>query len=344
MIPSQLSAEIADVLPIFLNARGNEQSEIHDRSGAVRDAHFGREVFVRAVIEVSNFCRQNCSYCGMRRDNRGLDRFRLELDVLREIIFEHLPPSVTDINFQTGEDPVAVREILIPLIREIRQRTSLGVSVCLGTLDDSLYRELHSAGAEFYIIKLETGNADHYRLIQSPGDLPSRLDGINRLAADGWFVSSGFIYGLPHQTISHITETLQRLAALPLIGNSVSPFIPGNDTPSATCPAADIESTLNILSMMRLMSPDRIIPAVSAMSILNKDGYVRALRAGANLATINLTPEGSRDQYLLYKKERFIMNEQRVLAAISAADLNPSPVSLIQHLKTNQTKINSPHA
>jgi biotin synthase len=327
-----ISPDLAE-LPNWLEARGNVQDELHERSGTQRDRVFGRKVFVRGVIEVSNICRQNCTYCGMRRDNKALDRFRLELDILRVIVFDHLPQSVTDINFQTGEDPVAVREIVIPLIREIRQRTKLGVSVCLGTLEDKLYRELHQAGAEFYIIKLETGNEKHYRQVQAPGTLSSRLEAIENLAADGWFVSSGFIHGLPHQTEEHIIETLQRLSDLPLVGNSVSPFIPGSGTPSDSYPSPNLETTLNLLAAMRLLNPNRIIPAVSAMSILNQNGYERALRAGANLATINLTPGGSRENYLLYKKDRFIMNEQRVLQAVEAADLTLSSIGLVDYLK-----------
>ncbi|SDU05116.1 biotin synthase [Verrucomicrobium sp. GAS474] len=307
-----------------IDARGEAQAAWHARGAALRDEVFGREVFVRAVVEISNYCRQNCSYCGMRRDNRELSRYRMERETLREVIFDGLPASVTDINFQTGEDPVAVREILIPLIDEVRRTTTLGISVCLGILEEKLYRELYDAGARFYIIKLETGNEAHYREVQAPGTFQSRLDAIERLAAGGWRVSSGFIHGLPGQTRERLGETLRRLADLPLVGNSVSPFIPGAETPTGGHPAADLEETLNLVTAMRLMSPRRIIPAVSAMGILEARGYERALRAGANLATINLTPDASRDRYRLYTKDRVIMSEQRVLSAIAAAGLEPS--------------------
>ncbi len=257
----------------------------------------------------------------MRRDNRALDRAFAWNWIFCAKSFLTICRRVSPISiFKPGEDPIAVREIIIPLIREIRQRTKLGVSVCLGTLEEKLYRELRQAGAEFYIIKLETGNEKHYQQVQAPGTLSSRLKAIENLAADGWFVSSGFIHGLPHQTEEHIIETLQRLSNLPLVGNSVSPFIPGSGTPSASYPSPDLETTLNLLAAMRLLNPNRIIPAVSAMSILHQNGYKRALRAGANLTTINLTPEGSRENYLLYKKDRFIMNEQRASCkAVEAA-------------------------
>ncbi|MEZ5404916.1 MAG: radical SAM protein [Verrucomicrobiia bacterium] len=182
------------------------------QGGALRNEIFGNKVFVRGVIEVSNFCRQNCCYCGMRRENQGLSRYRLSLEQLKEVILEQLPASVTDINLQAGEDPVAVREIVLPLIHAIKRETSLGISVCLGTLDKSLYAALKEAGASYYILKLETGNAWHYQQVQAPGNFQRRLETIRFLAETGWFVSSGFILGLPQQTQAHVEETLHLLS------------------------------------------------------------------------------------------------------------------------------------
>lgn len=326
-----------DELTELISARHTDQAHWHERGGDCRTNVWGAKAFVRAVVEVSSYCRQNCSYCGMRRDNKSLSRYRLEADLLRQLILEDLPPSVTDINLQAGEDPVVVREIVIPLIQEVRAKTNLGISVCLGSLDTNLYQELREAGADFYIIKLETGNAEHYREMISPGTLEKRLQAIRTLAEQGWLVSSGYIHGLPHQTAEHILESIQLLADLPLSGNSVSPFIAGSDTLWVDEPSGCLESTLNAVTAMRIMNPSRIIPAVSAMSILHPDGYVRALRAGANLTTINLTPEGWRENYLLYKKDRTIMSENRVLTAIEKADLTPSTISMAEALRNLNT-------
>jgi biotin synthase len=311
----------------------HEDNHLEQRAGALRDEVFGRQVFVRGVIEVSNFCRQNCHYCGMRRDNRDLKRFRLDLEALRETVRRGLPEMITDLNLQTGEDAVGVREIILPLIETIRRETNLGVSVCLGTLDHKLYDELREAGASYYIIKLETGNPEHYRAIRAPGTFDSRLAAIRYLAATGWSVSSGFIVGLPGQTPEHIEETLDLLGELPLAGASVSPFIAGEQTPFANQPSALSETTLECIARLRLRNPSYIIPAISALNIVREDGYVRALRAGANLATINLTPPTNREDYLLYKRSRFIMHEERVRKAIEAADCAISTVSIEETMK-----------
>ena len=307
-----------------------EPVELERRAGALRDELFGREVFVRGVIEVSNYCRQNCNYCGMRRDNRDLKRFRVELESLRELVRHGLPDVITDLNIQTGEDTVGIREVVLPLIEVIRKETNLGVSVCLGTHEPRLYDELREAGASYYIIKMETGNAEHYRACQAPGSFEKRLAAIRHLAATGWAVSSGFIVGLPGQTRAHIEETIDLLSGLPLAGSSVSPFISGEQTPFAGAAPGDLEVTLDCLAQLRLRNPHHIIPAVSAMNLVGNDGYVRAMKAGANLATINLTPADHRGDYLLYKRDRFIMHEERVRTAVAAAGCEVSTGSIAE--------------
>ena len=142
----------------LLRLKGSAQKELHERAGAAAMTEFGRKVFVRAVVEVSNFCRENCTYCGMRRDNKSLARHRAQADQIAQLLLEQRPESVTDINIQTGEDPIAVREVVLPLIRTLRNETNLGISVCLGTLNPALYAELREAGATTYIIKFEIGS------------------------------------------------------------------------------------------------------------------------------------------------------------------------------------------
>lgn len=316
-----------------LPRKPSEVTELHREAGLLRDKIFGRQVFVRGVIEVSNFCRQNCQYCGMRRDNRDLQRYRLSLEKLKEMIRRGLPSVITDLNLQMGEDTVGVREIILPLIETIRQETSLGISVCLGTLDFRLYDELRQAGAAYYIIKLETGNRDHYREMQSPGTYEQRVEAIRYLAGSGWAVSSGFILGLPGQKASHIEESLQLMQELPLAGASVSPFIAGEQTPFAGQASGSVADTIDCIARLRLNNPGYIVPAISALNLLDEGGYVRALQAGANLATINLTPPSDRDSYLLYKKDRFIMHEERVVRAIETAGCGISRTSIADRVK-----------
>lgn len=316
-----------------LDATGELQASLHDQARQARLERFGHSVFVRGVVEISNYCRENCHYCGMRRDNRTLSRFRADLDALADLLIHHRPASITDINIQAGEDPVAVREVAIPLIRLLRKETHLGISVCLGTLTQKMSSELLSAGATTYIIKFELSNPAQYEALQAPGSLEERLEHIRWLAAHGWRVSSGFISGLPGQSGEDSLNNIRTAVELPLIGCSVSPFVPGESTPLFESEGAGIDRTLNSMALLRILRPDWVIPAVSALNIVGPNsGYRRGLQTGANLCTINLTPDTVRDNYLLYKRDRFIMNEERILKAISDEGLTPSQQSLADHL------------
>ncbi|HEY1169752.1 MAG TPA: radical SAM protein [Verrucomicrobiae bacterium] len=318
----------------MLTARGAEQEQWMKRATEARDERFGRRAFVRAVVEVSNFCRENCEYCGMRRDNKSLHRFRGQAEQLAEMVIEHRPPSVTDLNIQTGEDPVAVREVVLPLLKILQRETNLGLSVCLGTLNQELYTALQDAGASIYIIKFEIANRTNYALRHAPGTFDERIENIRHLAERGWNVSSGFISGLPGQNIDDVLENLALATSLPLAGCSVSPFIPGESTPLAKETTADVELVLNSMAAMRLMRPDWVIPVVSAMNLADPvEGYRRGWRTGANLATINMTPSEVRQDYVLYKRDRFIMTEGRILKALEQENLQPSETGLAEHYR-----------
>jgi biotin synthase len=318
-----------------LKAVGQDQVVLHEKARCARDQIFNGQVFIRAVVEISNYCRENCHYCGMRRDNRQLDRFRLNLPGLMESLLASLPDSVTDLDIQAGEDPKGVREIVLPLIQFLKQeRPQLGITVCLGCLDFSLYDELKSAGASIYIMKFEVAPEAAYQRYEAPVTWEKRLTHIKRLAEQGWFVSSGFISGLPGHTESEYLENFKVALSLQLRGCSVSPFIPGESTPLANENMGDAELALNSMAALRLMRHEWIIPAVSALSIADeRSGYVRGLNAGANLVTINLTPTQVRSDYLLYKRDRSIMTEERIFEALELANLNPSPISQVEFFK-----------
>ena len=324
----------------LLHSRGVAQQRLHEKARSAAETEFGRTVFLRGVVEVSNFCRENCQYCGMRRENKDLARFRAKHEELAEMLIHHRPSSITDLNIQAGEDPIVVREVVLPLIKTLRRETPLGISVCLGTLTPAMYKELQDAGASVYIIKFEIADPKFFAEMQAPGNFAERIDHIRHLAETGWSVSSGFIAGLPGETPERLLANFHLAGSLPLAGCSVSPFIPGDETPLKAAGAADIDLTLNCMAALRLMRPDWVIPAVSALNIAEPgDGYRRGLRTGANLVTINLTPSGMRGDYLLYKRDRFIMTEEKILSAIHAESLVPSSQGLSDLYREKKTKL-----
>lgn len=316
-----------------LQARGRAQEAFHAQAEGVARERFGNEVFVRGVVEVSNYCRENCHYCGMRRDNRDLTRYRAQVDQLAELLVHHCPSSVRELDIQAGEDPVVVRRVVLPLIRILREETSLGITLCLGSLSWDLYRQLREAGAETYILKFEIGDPELYAEMESPGTHRERIEHIEHLASEGWNVSSGFIVGLPGENERKMMANFELAQELPLAGCSVSPFVPGETTPLARAPMGNIDLTLNSMAALRVMRPDWLIPCVSALNIVEPDGgYERGLRAGANLVTINLTPSEVRGEYLLYKRDRFLMTEETILKSLGRAGLKPAEQSVAEAL------------
>jgi biotin synthase len=201
-----------------------------------------------------------------------------------------------------------------------------------------MYEALHEAGAALYIMKFEAGNDARYNAVQAPGTLSERLRHIRMLAAHGWFVSSGLIAGMPGQTPRDLAADLELARSLPLHGCSLSPFIPGDDTPLANEPAANPDWTFNGMATLRLMRPQWVIPAVSALNLVESEGYRHGLRAGANLVTINMTPDAMREDYIIYKRNRFIMTEERVLAAIDAEGLAPSRQGLADYYRARSAR------
>ena len=190
-----------------------------------------------------------------------------------------------------------------------------------------------------YILKFEIADPDFYAQMASPGTFAERLEHIRELAAAGWNVSSGFIAGLPGQTNPGLLANFSLARGLPLAGCSVSPFIPGEETPLANAPIADIDLTLNCMAALRLMGTHWIIPAVSALNLAEPGiGYRRGLRTGANLVTINLTPPDLREDYVLYKRDRFIMTEERILSAIEAEGLKPSRQCLADYCQQEKAR------
>ncbi len=325
----------------MLQATGAEQARWHRAAAEATRPVFGNSVFVRAVVEISNHCRENCSYCGMRRGNRTLQRRRARVEDLAQLLIESRPGIITDVNLQAGEDPVAVREVALPLLRLLRRETNLGLSVCLGTLPAGLYDELREAGASVYIMKFEVGDAAAYQHLAAPGTLAERLEHIRLLARTGWHVSSGFIAGLPGRGVAAALEDLALARSLPLVGCSVSPFIPGETTPLGDRPAAGSNLTLNCMAALRLLRPDWVIPAVSALYLSGEAGaYRRAFALGANLATINLTPDDLRTDYLIYRRDRLIMTEERIRRALDATGLEIAAGSLAGfHTRRHQPEL-----
>ncbi len=278
---------------------------------AIKENHFGHKLYTRGVLEISNHCFLNCHYCGMRKDNNSLPRYRMEL---KEILFHaHFmeETGVQSIMLQSGDDYHYPIYQLVDAIKTIKAETNLHVILCLGERKKSDLEKMWEAGANMYIMKLETLNPDLFSKLRPNTTFEKRLDLLKFLKNIGYETSSGFISGLPGQTIEELTEGISLLKELEVDNASVSPFIPNKDSPLKDSPPGNMDIALKILALMRIHLGKVNIPAVSAFSILEKDGQLRAFKAGANVLTINFSPERNQKNFLIYDQDRAIINLDR---------------------------------
>lgn len=264
--------------------------------------HFGNRVYLRGLIELTNYCKNNCYYCGIRRDNRSVQRYRLtEEDVLA------CCQAGAVLGFQTfvmqgGEDAYFTDERLITLIRKIKEiAPGCAVTLSLGERSYESYARLREAGADRYLLRHETANADHYGMLHPPEmSYAHRMECLADLHRLGYQTGCGMMVGSPYQTIAHLIADLRFLSAFQPEMVGIGPFMPHHETPFAQAPAGSADLTLRLLSIVRLLLPQVLLPSTTALGTLLPDGLEQGVLAGANVIMPNLTPCAVRSSYLLY--------------------------------------------
>ena len=304
----------------LLTAQGELQQQLFQQARAVRQEHGVDKVTVRGVIEISNYCQKNCDYCGMRASNKDLERYRLSVDEIVEIAAGiHDTGIISTIFFQGGQDPVYDR-MLEEVIPEIKRRYNLSILLNLGERPREVYNKFAELGADSYILKFETSDPNLYKQIAYTS-LERRLQCLQWLREAGFKIGTGNIVGLPNQTLDTLLEDLLLIFQLQPDFASSSPFIPNQDTPLDSLPFGNLDLTLNTMAIYRLALPTALIPSVSALEKIQKGGQVMGLNAGANILTINFTPEVYKQKYVIYSKQRFVVSLEHAVRTIEQAGL-----------------------
>ncbi|WP_158634099.1 radical SAM protein [Amycolatopsis sp. WAC 04169] len=315
--------DVQDVSEL-LALRGPEQEELFARARLKRTEIFGGEVVVRGVAEITNQCRVNCEFCPMRRDNtRANSGFRLGSDDLVDVAAAIKASGIDVVFFQGGEVPQTTRVVgeAIPRIRKM-YGDNVEVLLNLGNKRRDEYEYLREQGATSYILKYETSDSQLNKSMRHE-TLESRLECLHDLLDLGYRVGTGSIVGLPGQDVRSVARDIIFARDLGVHMCSVAPFVPAPETPLAGHPGGDVELTLNAIAASRLVQPSWLIPAVSALSKRVGEGQHRGLMAGANVITINFTPEEQRDRYLIYGRERFVVKRDYATRLITQTGLTP---------------------
>lgn len=309
----------AEVIKL-LQATGDDQADLFARARSVRSAHVGDSVIVRGVTEVTNLCRVNCSFCPMRRDNsRENDTFRLSVEDIVNTAQAVRESGINVFFLQGGEVPQTTQVVgdALPRVREVFD-DNVEILLNLGVKPREDLAYLRDQGADSYILKHET--SDPRLALASRGEtLEHRLRCIDDLLDLGYAVGTGGIVGLPGQTVASIADDILLAAELGVTMCSFAPFRPAPDTPYAVYPPGDVGMTLNAIAISRLVGPSWLIPSVSALEASGSGGQRKGLDAGANVLTVNFSEAAAREKYLIYGKDRFIVNLSHVERIVESA-------------------------
>lgn len=288
----------------LLESRKNKEvvSRLRDEAVRLRKQYYGNKVFTRGLIEFTNYCKNDCYYCGIRKGNHHVDRYRLTDEEILECCQKGYELGYRTFVLQGGEDPYYTDERMVKIIQEIKKEfPECALTLSIGEKTYESYRLFRNAGADRYLLRHET--ADEYlycSLHPATMSLENRKRCLFDLKKLGYQVGAGFMVGAPGQTISHIAEDLLFLQELQPQMVGIGPFIPHHDTIYAKESAGSVELTLFLLTIIRIMLPKVLLPATTALGTLDPNGREKGLAVGANVVMPNLSPVKKRKLYELY--------------------------------------------
>lgn len=263
---------------------------------------FGRNIFVRGLIEFTNYCKNDCYYCGIRRSNKNAARYRLTRDEILECCRAGYALGFRTFVLQGGEDYTYSDDDIAAIVRAIKQQhPDCAVTLSIGERSRETYKLWKKAGADRYLLRHETADFNHYAKLH-PAELSaeSRQNCLYTLKELGYQAGAGFMVGSPFQTAENLADDLMFLQKLRPQMIGIGPFIPHHDTPFKNEPAGSVELTLVLLAILRLLFPHVLLPATTALGTLCPGGRVLGIKAGANVIMPNLSPQNVRGKYLLY--------------------------------------------
>lgn len=285
--------------------------ELRRRAAKVRHQVYGNQVFVRGLIEFTNYCRCDCYYCGIRRSNQNAQRYRLTKEEILECCQEGYELGFRTFVLQGGEDGYFTDERMEELVREMKQRwKECAVTLSIGERKRESYERFYRAGADRYLLRHETADEMHYQILHPKNQtLENRLRCLRDLKDIGFQTGAGIMVGSPGQSMETIAKDLVFLQELRPEMVGIGPFLPHKDTPFHAETAGSVELTLNLLAIVRLMLPNVLLPATTALGTAQADGRERGMQCGANVVMPNLSPASVRSKYMLYDNKLYSGSE-----------------------------------
>ena len=268
----------------------------------LRKEAYGNKVFIRGLIEISNYCKNGCLYCGINRANKSCVRYRLTKDEILSCCDYGYELGFRTFVMQGGEDNHFTDEVVCDIVREIKSRyPDCAVTLSLGERSYESYKALYDAGADRYLLRHETADSEHYsKLHPSDLSLENRLECLKNLKTIGFQTGCGIMVGSPYQTSEHIAKDLKFIEEFDPEMCGIGPFLPHKDTVFASFEKGSFELTLFLLSLIRIMKPNILLPSTTALGTIREGGREMGILHGANVIMPNLSPESAKEKYMLY--------------------------------------------
>ncbi|MDO7785998.1 [FeFe] hydrogenase H-cluster radical SAM maturase HydE [Desulforamulus aquiferis] len=292
-----------DIITLLQALPGEEEEGLFGLADKVRQENFGEEVHLRGIIEFSNYCRNDCFYCGLRRSNREIRRYRIPLEEILAAAEYAAGLGYGTIVLQAGEDPHYSGAELAEMVRRVKEVGNFAVTVCVGERSLEDYQLIKEAGADRYLLKHETADSGLFSKLRPGTTLAERIKRLNWLRELGFQVGSGNMVGLPGQTVETLADDILLLKELDVEMAGIGPFIPHEQTPVGDSSPGDLGLTLRVLAVARLVLPKTHLPATTAAGTLHPKGRQMALGCGANVIMPNLSPASYRALYQIYPEK-----------------------------------------
>lgn len=295
----------------LLNAEGEEKEALFSEANVVRKTYLKDFICVHGIIEFSNFCRQDCAYCGLRRDNRKLRRYRMSADEIVDASVRAVrEKGYKLLVLQSGEDYFYTNDVLEDIIKQIKRKVRVFIFISIGERGYECYKKLKEAGVSGVLLRFETSNPELFKKLHPHGkDFKNRFEHLKLFKKLGYFVATGSLIGLPGQTVADLADdilTVKKYANMVSMG----PFVPCEGTPLFHSSHGSAEVSLKMIAISRLMMPRVRIPSVTSLETLApRDGRMRALQSGANSIMLNLTPSKYRSLYKIYPGREYKRND-----------------------------------
>lgn len=280
-------------------------TELFKKADAIRREHYGTDVYIRGLIEFTNYCKNNCYYCGIRAGNQNAVRYRLTEDEIMDCCSEGYALGFRTFVLQGGEDPYFTDKKICSIVSAIHTKyPDCAITLSVGEKSKDSYKAYYNAGANRYLLRHETATAEHYsKLHPHIMSLDERKNCLYNLKEIGYQVGSGFMVGSPYQTTENLVADLRFLQDLSPDMIGIGPYITHKQTPFADKPSGTLDLTLRMISILRILFPYALLPATTALGSIHPQGRELGLKAGANVVMPNLSPVRVRKLYDLYENK-----------------------------------------